>query len=92
MSGAIMGAEVQIKGCAASVFSERKLKKNIGVFCKSSRGSSIYNFEYIDNKFGEGIYQGVMSDEIPEEAVIKHSNGYDMVNYRMLDVEFKKVN
>tara|TARA_R110002020_G_scaffold39917_6_gene118076 strand:+ start:4318 stop:5160 length:843 start_codon:yes stop_codon:yes gene_type:complete len=91
MFGARVGAAGQIIGGAASGFSDRKLKKNIVLVGKSSSGLSIYNFEYIDNKFGEGIYQGVMSDEIPEEAVIKHSNGYDMVNYRMLDVEFKKV-
>ena len=38
----------------------------------------------------EGVYQGVMSDEVPQEAVIK-SGGYDMVNYSTLDVEFKEI-
>ena len=38
-----------------------------------------------------GLFQGVMSDEIPQEAVIKHFDGYDRVNYNMLDVEFKQI-
>ena len=32
-----------------------------------------------------------MSDEIPQAAVVKHSDGYDRVDYSKLDVEFKKV-
>jgi len=48
-------------------------------------------FEYIDKIFGEGIFQGVMSDEIPQEAVIKHPDGYDRVDYSKIDVEFKRI-
>ena len=58
---------------------------------KSPSGLPIYAFEYIDTKFGKGFYQGVMSDEVPHAAVIKHSDGYDMVDYSMIDVEFKKL-
>ena len=72
--------------------SDRRLKKNINLVDKSPEGINIYNFEYITNEFGEGVYQGVMSDEIPQEAVLHHSSGYDMVNYSMLDVEFKRIN
>ena len=32
-----------------------------------------------------------MSDEIPQEAVIKTESGYDMVDYNKLDVEFKRI-
>jgi hypothetical protein len=32
-----------------------------------------------------------MSDEIPFDAVITSGNGYDMVNYNMIDVEFKRI-
>ena len=49
-----------------------------------------YSFEYINSDFGNGVYQGVMSDEIPQEAV-KKVDGYDRVNYSMLDVEFKQI-
>ena len=71
--------------------SDRKLKHNIVFVKKSPNGLNIYNFEYKDSKFGEGIYQGVMSDEIPQEAVVKHSDGYDMVNYNKIDVDFIKI-
>ena len=47
--------------------------------------------EYKNPKHGKGTYQGVMSDEIPSHAVIKNADGYDMVNYSKLDVEFKKI-
>ena len=55
---------------------------------KSPSGLNIYNFEY---KNKQGIYQGVMSDEIPYDAVTKHSNSYDMVNYNKIDVDFIKI-
>ena len=71
--------------------SDRRLKKNINLIGKSPSGLNIYSFEYIDSKYGEGLWQGVMSDEIPQEAVIQMDNGYDAVNYNMLDVEFKQI-
>ena len=51
----------------------------------------MYNFEYIDSKHGEGIYQGVIADEIPSYAVVQHPDGYDMVDYSKIDVDFKKI-
>jgi len=68
--------------------SDRELKKNIKLIGKSPSGLNIYSFEYKDKK---GIYQGVMSDEIPKEAVIKHADGFDRVDYSKLDVEFKLI-
>ena len=50
----------------------------------------LYSFEYKNPIFGEGLFQGVMSDEAPEEAVIP-MDGYNAVNYNMLDVEFKNM-
>ena len=32
-----------------------------------------------------------MSDEVIKEAVVIGADGYDRVNYSLLDVEFKKV-
>ena len=92
MWGDIIGGVTGAIGDVASVFSDRKIKKNIKLVSKSPSGLPIYTFEYIDGKFGEGVYQGVMSDEVPREAVIKHPDGYDMVDYGMVDVEFKKLN
>jgi hypothetical protein len=37
----------------------------------SPKGQKIYQFEYIDmDKYGYGTFQGVMADEVPEEALI----------------------
>ena len=70
--------------------SDRRLKKNINKIGESPSGLNIYSFEYTNSKYGEGVFQGVMSDEIPQEAVINNGK-YDMVNYSMLDVEFKQI-
>ena len=71
--------------------SDRRLKKNIVKVSKSRSGLNIYKFEYIDSVNGKGVYQGVMSDEIPNKAVVNHNDGYDRVDYSKLDVEFKKI-
>ena len=71
--------------------SDRRLKQNITQVGKSASGLNIYTFEYKDKSFGEGMWQGVMSDEIPEIAVIKGDDGYDRVDYSKLDVTFKKI-
>ena len=73
------------------ISSARKLKKNIRLLGKSTSGLNIYTFEYKNKKFGKGIWHGVMSDEIPQQAVIKHTDGYDRVDYYKLDVEFKQI-
>jgi hypothetical protein len=76
---------------AMAMASDRKLKNNIKLIGYSPSGLKIYAFEYINKKFGKYIYQGVMSDEVPQYAVIRHKDGYDMVNYSKLDVEFKQI-
>ena len=83
---AIAGIGSSIMGAA----SDRKLKKNISKIGKSASGLNIYSFEYKNPIFGEGLFQGVMSDEVPGEAVIP-MDGYNAVNYNMLDVEFKNI-
>ena len=72
-------------------FSDRRLKKNIKLIGYSPSRLKIYTFEYINKVFGKGFWQGVMSDEIPQVAVIKHKDGYDRVDYSKLDVEFKQI-
>lgn len=72
--------------------SDRRLKYNIKLVGKSPSDINIYNFEYKDkDKFGYGVYQGVMSDEVIKEAVAVGADGYDRVKYSLLDVEFKKL-
>ena len=75
---------------AKLAFSDRKLKKNINKIGESPSGLNIYSFEFKNSKYGEGLFQGVMSDEVPQEAVGTR-DGYDTVNYNMLDVEFKQI-
>jgi hypothetical protein len=74
-----------------SIFSDRKLKTNIKLIGKSEQGYNIYSFKFIDPSYGEGIYQGVIADEMPEQVVSKNEDGYYMVDYSMIDVEFKKI-
>jgi hypothetical protein len=71
--------------------SDIRLKKNITKIGVSDSGINIYSFEYKDDKFGKGKWQGVMSHEIPQNAVSQDKNGYDMVDYSLIDVEFKQI-
>ena len=80
----------QMMGQGLGMMSDRRLKKNINKIGESPSGLNIYSFEFINPHHGEGLHQGVMSDEVPQETVIT-VGGYDTVNYDMLDVEFKKI-
>tara|TARA_R110000796_G_scaffold233209_1_gene351694 strand:+ start:10017 stop:10991 length:975 start_codon:yes stop_codon:yes gene_type:complete len=76
---------------AKTFTSSRKLKENISLIGKSPSGINIYKFEYKDKSMGDGVYQGVMADEVSKDVVVKHPDGYDMVNYNKIDVEFIKI-
>jgi len=76
----------------SSWFSDPRLKYDIKLIGKSPSGINIYSFklhEYKGFTF-PGIYQGVMSDEVPW-ATFTDENGYEMVDYSKLDVEFKRI-
>jgi hypothetical protein len=94
MAGQMMGMAGDIIGAGASAYgafkSDRRLKKNINKIGKSPSGLNIYSFEYKNPIDGEGLFQGVMSDEIPQKAV-STIGGYDYVDYSALDVEFKQI-
>ena len=49
---------------------------------------NIYKFNYINSPI---IYTGVMAHEVPW-ASEKHSNGYLMVDYNKIDVDFRRLN
>ena len=83
-AGSMMGSAGEVAG------SDRRLKKNINKISESPSGLNIYSFEFKDSKYGKGVFQGVISDEIPQEAVVS-KDGYDHVDYGMLDVEFKQI-
>ena len=89
MTGQIVSGAFQGLGAAASG-SDRRLKKNINKIGESPSGLNIYSFEFKSSKYGEGLFQGVMSDEVPQE-VVGTRDGYDTVDYSMLDVEFKQI-
>ena len=75
-------------------FSDRRLKKNIKLIGKSDNGLNIYSFEYKDKKYGEGVWQGVIADEVEHitDAVMEFK-GYQCVDYLAegIDVEFKQI-
>lgn len=78
-------------GMAASSggMSDRRVKTNIEFIGTSPSGLKMYNFEYKDmDKYGYGTFQGVMADEVPEEALIPQADGMFAVDYSKLDVEF----
>jgi len=91
--GAVAGAYIagpMTAKIAAAGNSDIRLKKNINKIGKSPSGLNIYSFEYKDDKYGKGLFQGVMSYEVPKEAVTV-VDGYDRVDYSLLDVEFKQI-
>jgi len=97
-SAAISGTVSAVGNIAGSYMSakakppsDRRLKNSIKIIGVSESGLKIYSFKYNNIVHGEGTYQGVMSDEIPQEAVIKHFDGFDRVDYSLLDVDFKQI-
>ena len=71
-----------------SKYSDIRLKTDIILLGISNMGTNIYSFKYNGS---EDIYQGVMAQEVPW-ATTKDKNGFYMVDYSKVDVEFKKLN
>ena len=76
------------KSVFKKVFSDIRLKTNIEFIGKSPSNISIYKFNYINSPV---TYTGVMAHEVPW-ASEKHSNGYLMVDYNKIDVDFRRLN
>tara|TARA_R100001530_G_scaffold135997_2_gene114817 strand:+ start:2907 stop:3827 length:921 start_codon:yes stop_codon:yes gene_type:complete len=91
LGGGIAGSAALKQKYSLEKESDRRLKKNIKLIGYSPSGLKIYIFEYINKALGKGLFQGVMSDEIPQHAVVKDDNGYDQVDYSKLDVTFKRI-
>lgn len=91
-SSGLLGAIGSIAG-AALIASDYRLKDNITLVGQSPEGINIYTFGY---KGQEGIYQGVMAQELLgtkfNDSVVLTNNGTYAVNYSNLDVQFKKIN
>ena len=67
--------------------SDIRLKKDIELKGKSPEGVNVYSFKYKGN---DETYQGVMAQEVPW-ASIKGDDGYYLVDYSKVDVEFKEL-
>lgn len=79
------------QGIGNAFGSERRLKKNIKLIGKSESGLNIYLFEYINKSFfGDGVYQGVMVDEVPSYCIVDMGD-YKAVDYSKIDVDFKRI-
>ena len=73
---------------AGQAISDIRLKDNINLIGKSPSGINIYTFTY---KGDDKVYQGVMAHEVPHASIF-NTDGYLMVDYSKVDVEFKRVN
>ena len=70
-----------------SGWSDVRLKEDIQLVGKSPSGINIYRFKY---KHTDGMYQGVMAQEVPEARQMTDT-GFYMVDYSKLDVQFRRL-
>ena len=89
---AIWGAAGSVLGAGITA-SDSDLKHNIE-FLRLENGYPIYEFEYKDQKHGKGRFEGVMAQDVENikpEAVLIGSDGFKMVDYDQIGIQFKKV-
>jgi hypothetical protein len=77
----------QVAGAFTAMTSDIRLKEDIKLIGKSPKGIKIYNFKY---KGDDKKYQGVMAHQVPHASIV-NDEGYLMVDYNKLDVEFKEI-
>ena len=78
-------------GTLSTLFSsDIRLKENINLVGLSGSGINIYTFEYKDKRHGDGVYSGVMAQDVPW-ASFEADNGYLAVDYSKVDVSFEQV-
>jgi len=80
------GTSATSSGLGNLGFSDIRLKDNVELIGKSPSNINIYKFNY---KGDSTIYQGAMANEV-SWASVKADNGYLMIDYDKIDVEFKK--
>lgn len=73
MNGGLFG----LLGTGLSLFSDRRLKRDIKRVGSTDSGTPIYTYRYV---WGGPIMMGVMADEVPE-ATTMHESGFLMVDY-----------
>ncbi|WP_250865655.1 tail fiber domain-containing protein [Caballeronia sp. INSB1] len=72
------------------VFSDKRLKDNIQFLDKSSDGLDVYSFSYRGSPYR---WSGVLAQELlttRPSAVHQDKTGFLMVNYDLIDVDFKQ--
>jgi len=87
VSGPSMFGQVAGAAMTGMALSDMRLKEDINLVGKSPSGINIYTFRY---KGEDKKYQGVMAHQVPEASFV-NDDGYLMVDYNKLDVEFKEV-
>ena len=81
-------------GGIGMAFSDIALKTNIQFENKFKNHLPIYTFEYINKKYGDGRFEGVMAQDVEKtypQAVSVSSEGYKMVDYSQIGIEFRRV-
>ncbi len=96
---AVTAAQWQAAGSAiggiGKAFSDIDLKTNIKFENKLINNLPIYSFEYKNSKYGVGRFEGVMAQDVEKtypEAVGINPEGYKMVDYSKIGIEFRRVN
>jgi len=83
-----MGALGGLFGGVASIFSDRRLKRDIKRIGSLDNGLPWYEYRYIWDAETDPMRYGVMSDEVRKvmpEAVVVDSSGFDKVRYDMVN-------
>jgi hypothetical protein len=95
----ITAAKWQAAGSAiggiGKALSDIDLKTNIKFENKIINNLPIYSFEYKNSKYGVGRFEGVMAQDVEKtypEAVGISPEGYKMVDYSKIGIEFRRVN
>lgn len=73
-----LGKGLNLVGTGMTMFSDRRLKRDIDLVGATPGGVNVYEYSYIWDDKTRHI--GVMADEVPH-AVIPHESGFDMVDY-----------
>ena len=83
-----------IAGGIGAAFSDIALKTNIQFENKIKNNLPIYTFEYINKNHGVGRFEGVMAQDVEKtypQAVSISPEGYKMVDYSQIGIEFRRV-
>ena len=79
-----LSGATDLLGAGAMMFSDRRLKREIQKIGTHVSGLAVYVFKYL---WDDVIHVGFIADEVKQSfpnAVIRHSSGYDMVNYGVI--------